>query len=137
MDLFHLVYVSSAKPGFGRVQLRTLLERSRAKNSSLGITGLLLHQGGKLLQVLEGPEGEVRSLYETIAADPRHSRCTALLQEGIPARQYPQWAMAFRDLDMSDLPAFADLPSDLSEAQQLLLHLHFGGRPRPTRLLAA
>lgn len=137
MNLFHLVYISSAKPGFGRAQLRTLLERSRAKNASLGVTGLLLHQGGKLLQVLEGPELVVRSLYETIQADTRHSGCTVLREEEIPARQYPQWAMAFRDLDMSDLPAFTDLPGDLSEAQQLLLHLHFGDRPRPARLLAA
>jgi hypothetical protein len=69
--------------------------------------------------------------------DSRHTGCTVLLEEEIPARQYPQWAMAFRDLDMSDLPAFADLPADLSEAQQLLLHLHFGNPPRPSRLLAA
>jgi hypothetical protein len=137
MNLFHLVYISSAKKGFGRAQLRMLLEQSREKNASLGVTGLLLHQEGKLLQVLEGPERAVRSLYETIQADTRHSGCTVLLEEEIPARQYPQWAMAFRDLGMSDLPAFADLPADLSEAQQLLLHLHFGDRPRPARLLAA
>lgn len=137
MDLFHLVYISSAKKGFGRAQLRALLERSRVKNATLGVTGLLLHQEGKLLQVLEGPERVVRALYDTIQIDSHHTGCTILLEEQIPARQYPQWAMAFRDLDMSDLPAFDNLAADLSEAQQLLLHLHFGNRPRPSRLLAA
>jgi len=137
MNLFHLVYISSAKPGFGRAQLRALLERSRVKNETLGITGLLLHHEGKLLQVLEGPERAVRALFDIIQADTRHVGATVLLEEEIPARQYPQWPMAFRDLGMSDLPALADLPADLSEAQQLLLHLHFGARPRPARLLAA
>lgn len=137
MNLFHLVYLSSAKPGFGRAQMRVLLERGRVKNEALGITGLLLHHEGKLLQVLEGRERAVRALFDTIEADSRHTGATVLLEEEIPARQYPQWPMAFRDLGMSDLPTFADLPADLSEAQQLLLHLHFGARPRPPRLLAA
>lgn len=138
MSLFHLVYLSSTRQGFGRPQLRVLLERSREKNLSLGITGLLLHHDGKLLQVLEGEERVVRNLFDVIQADARHFGCTSLLEEGIPARQYPQWAMAFRDLGMSDLPSFAGLPADLSEAQQVLLHLHFGaGRPRAPRLLAA
>ncbi len=138
MSLFHLVYISSAKPGFGRAQLRMLLERSREKNLALGVTGLLLHHEGKLLQVLEGEERTVRGLFETIRADSRHVGCTSLLEEEIPARQYPQWAMAFRALGMSDLPAFADLPADLSEAQSMLLHLHFGhARPSSHRLLAA
>jgi hypothetical protein len=138
MNLFHLVYVSSAKSGFGRAQLRVLLERSRGKNEALGITRLLLHHEGKLLQVLEGRERAVRALFDTIQADTRHSGRTVLLEEEIPARQYPHWPMAFRDLGMSDLPALGDLPADLSEAQQMLLHLHFGGpRPGAPRLLAA
>lgn len=138
MSLFHLVYISSAKPGFGKAQLRMLLERSREKNLSLGVTGLLLHHEGKLLQVLEGEEKTVKQLFETIQTDSRHAGCTSLLEEEIPARQYPQWAMAFRDLGMSDLPAFGDLPADLSEAQRVLMHLHFS-EPRSSshRLLAA
>jgi hypothetical protein len=138
MNLFHLVYVSSAKPGFGRAQMRVLLERSRLKNEAMGITGLLLHHEGKLLQVLEGRERAVRALFERVQADNRHAGVTVLREEELPARQYPQWAMAFRDLGMSDLPALGGLPSDLSEAQQVLLHLHLGGpKPRLPRLLAA
>lgn len=138
MNLFHLVYVSSAKPGFGRAQMRGLLERCRVKNETLGITGLLLHHEGKLLQVLEGRERAVRALFDAVRADSRHTGVTVLLEEELPARQYPQWPMAFRDLDMSDLPALGGLPADLSEAQQVLLHLHLGGpKPRVPRLLAA
>lgn len=136
MSLFHLVYLSTTRAGFGRPQLRVMLERSRARNLSLGVTGLLLHHEGRILQVLEGEEHVVRDLFDVIGADSRHIGCTSLLEEEIPARQYPQWPMAFRDLGMSDLPAFAELPADLSEAQEVLLH--FGGvRPRAPKLLAA
>ena len=130
--MYHLVYISSARPGFGKAQIRTLLNRSRRKNTMLGITGLMLHHEGKILQVLEGEERTVRALYEVIQADPRHIGCTVLLEETTPARQYPHWPMTFRDLDGADLeePAMVELPADLSEAQKLLLHLHFG-RVRP------
>lgn len=127
--MYHLVYISSAQPAFTKPQLRDLLERSRRKNAQIGITGLLLHQEGKILQVLEGEEREVRALYDKIQADGRHSGCTVLLEETIPARQYPQWAMVFRDLDTggpaNETSPTVALPSDLSEAQRLLMHLHF------------
>jgi hypothetical protein len=138
MSFFHLVYLSSARQGWGKSQLRALLEHARGKNFSLGVTGLLLHQEGRFLQVLEGEERVVRRLFDTIQADPRHHGCVSLLEENIAARQYPQWPMAFREMGMSDLPAFAGLPTDLSEAQEALLHLHFSGSGRrEAKLLAA
>lgn len=138
MSLFHLVYLSSARQGWGKPRLREVLEHSRSKNFSRGVTGLLLHHEGRFLQVLEGEERVVRQLFDVIQSDSRHHGCVSLLEENITARQYPQWPMAFREIGISDLPAFAGLPSDLSEAQEALLHLHFSGsRPGEAKLLAA
>lgn len=129
--MFHLIYLSQARFGLTKARLRVLLEQTRVKNLRLGITGLLLHHEGRLLQVLEGEEPAVRALYDIIRADPRHENCTTLLEEPILSRHYPQWPMAFRDLapvadGMGRLPdAPEGLPVDLSEAQQALLHLHF------------
>lgn len=135
--MYHLVYISSARPGLGRAQIRSLLDKSRRKNAMLGITGLMLYHEGKILQVLEGEERAVRALYEIIQADPRHSGCTVLLEEPTPSRQYPHWPMTFRDLGAADQDQATamELPMDLSEAQRILLHLHFGqarsSRPTP------
>jgi hypothetical protein len=108
--MFHIGYVSSAVREFTKPQLLALLRRSRNKNERLGITGLLLYQGGNFMQVLEGDEPSVRHLYEIIYGDPRHKHIYILFEETIPEREFPNWSMAFRDLDAEEsrgLPGFS------------------------------
>jgi len=100
--MFHIGYVSSAIREFTKPQLLALHRRSREKNQRLGITGLLLYQDGNFMQVLEGEEQNVRHLYETIYADPCHKDIYILFAETIPEREFPNWSMAFRDLNEED-----------------------------------
>lgn len=51
------------------------------------------------MQVLEGPEEAVESLFKTIRADPRHKDVTVLSREQISTRQFANWEMAFQNLD--------------------------------------
>nr|WP_255526443.1 BLUF domain-containing protein [Clavibacter sp. VKM Ac-2872] len=55
------------------------------------------------MQVLEGPHDAVEAVYATIEADPRHTDVRLLLDEEIPARQFPQWSMGFRTVDDATL----------------------------------
>ena len=100
--MHHIGYVSSAVKEFTKPELVALLERSREKNLRLGITGLLVYQGGNFMQVLEGDEQSVRYLYEIIYGDPRHKDIYILFDETIPEREFPNWSMAFRDLDAEE-----------------------------------
>ena len=109
--MFQIVYVSSAVTEFTKTQLRALLERSREKNLRLGITGLLLYRGGNFMQVLEGPEPAVRELFQRISQDPRQKDIVILIQMAVPDREFPNWSMAFHDLDIEDasaLPGYSD-----------------------------
>ena len=109
--MFHIGYVSSAVREFTNTELLYLLKKSREKNERLGITGILLYRGGNFMQVLEGDEQSVRYLYEIIYEDPRHKDIFILFEEVIPEREFPNWSMAFRDLDTEDcrgLPGFSD-----------------------------
>ncbi len=62
--MFSLTYVSSAVRPFAEDELADLLAVSRQNNARLGITGMLLYKDGNFMQVLEGEEAEVRTLYE-------------------------------------------------------------------------
>ena len=109
--MFHLVYVSSAVQPFTTAGLLTLLATSRENNRRDDITGLLLYKEGNFMQVLEGDEDAVLRLYARIQRDPRHRDVTTLLQGAISARQFPDWSMAFRHLDSSEirsLPGYND-----------------------------
>jgi len=99
--MFQLVYSSDDMAGFSPAQLSELLAKSRSNNQKVGITGMLLHQGGKFLQVVEGEEPVVRKLIATIAADPRHGRIEVLHQSISDRRDFPDWSMGFHSLDSS------------------------------------
>ena len=94
-----LLYLSSATIQFTETSLATLLTRARLHNSRLGITGMLLYHDGNFLQVLEGEETSVRSLFDKIAQDPRHQGVLKLLDRPLTERLFGEWSMAFRTVD--------------------------------------
>lgn len=98
-SLFQLVYVSTATTLMSREELRELLKGSHERNARAGITGLLLYKDGQFMQVLEGEESTVRTLFGKISKDSRHHGIITLLQEPVEKRQFPDSLMAFRDLN--------------------------------------
>jgi hypothetical protein len=107
--MFHLVYVSSAAKPFSQDELVDLLVKARAKNSRLGITGMLLYKGGNFIQLLEGEEAVVHQLFATICQDPRHLGVIVLLDEPAGEPLFGDWSMGFRDLadaEVQALPGF-------------------------------
>ncbi|PZF60157.1 hypothetical protein DEI92_07215 [Curtobacterium sp. MCBD17_034] len=105
------VYTSSATYPFTDDDLAVLLLNSRANNARAGLTGVLLHQDGQFMQVLEGPDDAVRERYAIIASDPRHGAVQLVAQESIAERRFPAWTMGYRavvDTGADDLPGFDD-----------------------------
>ena len=99
MGLVSLIYDSSSVTPFSEAELLRLLIGSRAKNTKLSVTGLLLYKQGEFMQVLEGEKQIVEKLFSLIEADPRHRGCTELRWEFIKQRSFPDWSMGFRNLD--------------------------------------
>jgi hypothetical protein len=122
--VIHLVYVSAAVELFTSGQLADLLERSRANNSSIGVTGLLLYKGGNFMQALEGAEEAVLPLFERIVRDPRHHGVIQLIRAPLAERQFGDWAMAFGDLND---PAVAKRPGYSDYLQTPLTAESFAG----------
>ena len=110
-DLHQLVYVSSATTLFTHDELLALLEQSRNRNGRAGVTGILLYRDGNFMQVLEGPRAAVDATHGRIQRDPRHRGLITLRNSGVPARSFPDWSMAFRNLELAgsgDIPGYSD-----------------------------
>jgi hypothetical protein len=115
--LSQYLYISTA-PTLPREEVDSILAASARNNPQRGITGLLLFNGRNFLQLLEGEEGEVAALMQTITADPRHSGVSVLDRRSITVRSCPDWAMnrvmiaesidSRRDMLESDLPRGLD-----------------------------
>jgi hypothetical protein len=102
-SLYQIVYASTARAPFGRTELMELLKGSVRRNTRAGITGLLLYHSGAFMQALEGEKAALMELFEKISHDPRHHQIIRLIQGPIKERNFPNSAMAFRDLDLPEL----------------------------------
>lgn len=114
--MHYVIYVSQANKPMDAAALESLLSFSRAKNTEKDITGLLIYRyspdadSGHFIQMLEGDDGAVRTLYEKIKRDKRHHTILLLGEGEIPARMFSEWAMGFKNVDdtlLARLPGHA------------------------------
>jgi len=101
-NLIQLIYASSAWQLLSQDEIMHILEVSRRKNAERNITGILLYKDGNFLQVLEGDEEAVSRLYQTIERDQRHKGLILLAKRKIAEREFPDWSMAFVNLETID-----------------------------------
>lgn len=101
--LSKLIYASQATRPMKPEELTALLAAARAKNETLGITGLLLYCNQSFLQVLEGEAEVLDKLYQTIEQDSRHDKLRMLGRAPIDARKYTGWSMGFEHVDEDQL----------------------------------
>lgn len=100
-----LVYMSSATEPFDEDALEAVLEHARARNTEDGLSGMLVHRGGRFMQLLEGPYDAVMATYSRILEDPRHDEVRLLVEESIHTRRFPEWSMAYdREADGVAVP---------------------------------
>lgn len=125
MSLYHLVYVSSATLPLSEAELLALLEVSRRNNARINVTGLLLYREGNFMQVLEGEESAVRDVQARISRDRRHEGLSTLLQGPIQVRAFSSWAMAFRNLDSTEvkkIPGYSEFLNDDWRSPKMAAH---------------
>lgn len=110
--LSNFIYVSKISPFATSGDVTDILKTARAFNKTAGITGILVFDGHRFLQYIEGPELALKELIQRIKADKRHREFQPKT-DIVPAteRIFLNWSMAYTLLDDSD--AMDDL-SDLN-----------------------
>ncbi len=114
--LSHLIYVSVATDPMSPDALDDLLSVSRANNEARRLTGMLLYKNQRFMQVLEGEDSVVAGLFETVKHDPRHGHIDILRYEHIQYRSFPDWSMAFQNIDEIDVSQYLGI-RDLGDLQ--------------------
>ena len=102
--MLSILYVSTAAQALDDGDLAELVQSSRVLNARRGVTGVLFHDQGRFMQVIEGPKIVVHHLFEAIRRDPRHAGVTTLEERLIETREFHGWAMAFNDLGNPGAP---------------------------------
>lgn len=103
MKSCRLIYKSLAAPVLLQSgALQGLLSECVANNERLGIKGLLLVSGERILQVLEGPPHFVNELFRRIVVDDRHTDVELVTYEGQGGTHFYDWSMRLVELDKLD-----------------------------------
>ncbi|OWS71846.1 hypothetical protein CBI30_05185 [Polynucleobacter aenigmaticus] len=97
--MYQLIYVSSAVMNFARPEFMELALHTGARNVKFGITGMLVFKDGSFMQVLEGNEEIIKTLYAKIEVDPRHTLVSVIHEGEISMREYGSWAMTYFNHD--------------------------------------
>lgn len=119
------VYTSRAKQTFTSSDFAELGTVAASVNYCTGITGLLVFDGDRFIQALEGDAARVQAIMNRITKDPRHDNIAYVENTKIGQRQFDQWSTEYRDVgDLSDGSKFldrvmdhvADVENDLTKA---------------------
>ncbi len=124
--LYEILYTSLFSQDQPLSTIASIASHARRENLRRGITGLLVFDGQRFGQQLEGPEDEVRALLQRIRDDPRHLYVEVLHDGPITLRRFRNFSLAFSTLEdatalerlqslrgLTALRAFSDLPVEL------------------------
>ena len=102
VELKILIYTSWARAGIRPDEVEAILSSARINNPLDGITGVLIFNGTAFMQILEGSEAAIDALTSLLASDPRHSNMSIHDKRLIEARTFPNWSMAYLQLESGE-----------------------------------
>jgi hypothetical protein len=113
--MLQLTYISTARPELPPEAIDQILAASRRNNHADGISGLLLYDGYRFLQALEGDAARVHHTYERIKADSRHRALVLLASHEVTDRSFGHWSMASQRVGISSGNTVAELVDSLTD----------------------
>lgn len=108
MDLIELIYTSLARVDSDVSDVQDILASSEKNNAAVSITGLLLFDGERYIQILEGMPSDVERLFDVIRDDSRHESLELIHKGGILSRSFKTWRMAYEALPKGLLDTLAE-----------------------------
>ena len=93
MRLKTLTYTSRARLDLDDRDLDAIHQTARHLNALDGVTGLLLFDGSRFLQIVEGAEAAIDNLVERLRRDPRHSAFEVRDERFVERRSFADWSM--------------------------------------------
>lgn len=114
--LYQLIYSSTSTDQFDvSTDIDNILTSSKGFNVENEVTGVLIYKGGVFIQLLEGDESSVRTLFDKISSDSRHEELKVLYQGDTSERIFPHWSMAYKESDLYSMDVQEKIDSFLSD----------------------
>ena len=111
MTVYRLAYFSRPAPGITAEDVRAIATNAGRRNADLAVTGMLIHEFNRFIQLLEGPLEAIETLMTAIIADKRHTEIRIFLRQSAAEPSLSRWimwsdfdrmAMSRRELDLRE-----------------------------------
>lgn len=93
--LYQLLYVSTLSAAQPLNVVADIANHARARNAERDVSAILVFDGQRFCQLLEGDRRPVLSLAERITHDPRHESVEVLHHGSLTARRFDGFRLAF------------------------------------------
>ncbi|UXB21801.1 BLUF domain-containing protein [Stenotrophomonas maltophilia] len=114
MPIRAVVYVSGAgeeiagdKLGLSNGKLDQIVDDAARFNRNAGVTGVLLFDGDRFLQYLEGPEDGLSVAYSRVLGASSHNGIVELQRGRVGQRRLPFWPMKWLPVEPEELKRLA------------------------------
>lgn len=104
-ELHEVLYVSTLAPESPVKVVSQIAAQARRANEASAITGLLIFDGMRFCQQIEGPREEVLALIQRIRLDSRHTGMEVLHQGPLEARRFRRFSLGYAAVDDQDVLA--------------------------------
>ena len=94
-EIYEMLYVSTIAPAACVSVVSTIAMKSRVSNALRSITGMLVFDGIRFCQYLEGGKDELAILFERISKDSRHAAVTMIHHGPLQNRRFKKFSLAF------------------------------------------
>ena len=102
-----IAYVSEAASGFSPERLKALMDDAARFNRGAGVTGVLLFDGERFLQYMEGPEDGLNVAYSRVLGATSHTGLIELQRGRVGNRRLPFWPMRWLPTQPEQLKSLA------------------------------
>lgn len=116
--IYYTIYTSKPVGELTPEILQAITDVSAKNNPALKVTGMLLGIETKYFQYLEGPEENVKALYQKIWKDPRHQNVTQWIKGYSNERVFGEWSMGswlLTNQELKSMPSLASLKKFLDD----------------------
>jgi hypothetical protein len=93
--LYEILYVSTLAPEAPLSVVGDIAAKARQANAECGITGLLVFDGMRFCQQLEGGQKQVLALLERIRQDSRHINLQVLHHGELATRRFKRFSLGY------------------------------------------
>ncbi|MBA0271557.1 MULTISPECIES: BLUF domain-containing protein [Stenotrophomonas] len=107
MPLRAIAYASEAIPGLSMDHVDDLARAAAGFNFEACVTGVLLYDGLRFLQYIEGPEDSINVVYSRILSARSHRELIELGRGRVSGRFFPDWSMRLLWVEASEIRSVA------------------------------